>query len=499
MIESSLKELSKALADKKISSVELTQLYLDRMASLNHSLNAFITPTPEFALEVARRADEYRAKNNGHRLLGIPMANKDNLLINGQRTTCGSRMLGDFIAPYTSHVVESILSAGMVPLGKLNMDEFAMGSSNQTSYFGVVRNPWDLTRVPGGSSGGSAAAVSARLSPIATASDTGGSIRQPASFTNTCGLKPTYGLVSRYGVIAFASSLDQVGALGRSVEDVALFMEVIAGHDSRDSTSLSQPVASYVAALETLANTSHSGGRSLEGLRIGLPKEMFVEKGIDAPIWAALEEAKATFSRLGATLIPISLPHISHSVAVYYVIAPAEAFSNLARYDGVRYGYRTPEYADLQEMYTKSRAEGFGEEVKRRIMIGTYMLTEESFNIYYIQAQKVRRLITDDFNRVFTECDVLLGPSTPITAFEIGSVAMEDPLQMYLNDIFTIPANLTGMPALSIPCGFTEQGLPIGMQLMGPLLSEELLFKVGHAYQQVTQWHQQAPNISVQH
>lgn len=488
MIESSLSTLSKALAAKQISSVELTQLYLDRIAKHNAPLNAFITPTPDYALEVARAADARRARGEAHALTGIPVGNKDNMLIEGQRTTCGSRMLADFVAPYTSHVVGSILKAGMVPLGKLNMDEFAMGSSNQTSYFGVVRNPWDTARVPGGSSGGSASSVSARLCPVATASDTGGSIRQPAAFTNLCGLKPTYGLVSRYGVIAFASSLDQVGALGRSIEDIALFTEVIAGHDARDSTSLDRPVERYHADLSKV-----KGDRPLEGLRVGLPVEMFVENGIDAPIWAALEEVKATLSRLGATLIPVSLPNISHSVAVYYVIAPAEAFSNLARYDGVRYGYRTPEYADLQEMYTKTRAEGFGEEVKRRIMIGTYMLTEESFNTYYIQAQKVRRLIAQDFDQAYEQCDILLGPSTPITAFEIGSVAMEDPLQMYLNDIFTIPANLTGMPALSIPCGFTDQGLPIGVQLMGPLLSESKLFQVGHAYQQVTDWHTRSP------
>lgn len=489
MIESSLRTLSDALAAKQISSVELTKLYLEKINAANPTLNAFITVTGDAALAAAQQADIRRANGAAHPLTGVPVANKDNLLINGQRTTCGSRMLADFIAPYSAHVIESILDAGMVPLGKLNMDEFAMGSSNQTSWFGSVRNPWDTSRVPGGSSGGSAASVSGCLTPIATASDTGGSIRQPAAFTNTCGWKPTYGLVSRYGVIAFASSLDQVGAIGRSVEDIALFAEVIAGHDKRDSTSLNRPVDAYAAQLSALP-----ASMPLKGLRIGLPAEMFVEKGIDAPIWAALEEAKRVFSHLGAQLVPVSLPNISHSVAVYYVIAPAEAFSNLARYDGVRYGYRTAEYADLQEMYTKTRAEGFGEEVKRRLLIGTYMLTEELFNTYYVQAQKVRRMIANDFDHAFTQCDILLGPSTPITAFELGATAMEDPLQMYLNDIFTIPSNLTGMPALSIPCGATSSGLPIGMQLMGPLLSESLLFQIGHAYQQATAWHTHKPH-----
>src|SRR5438105_2411757 len=397
------------------------------------------------------------------------------------RTTCGSRMLANFVSPYDAHVIEQFAQAGAVLLGKCNMDEFAMGSSSETSHFGAVRNPWDTARVPGGSSGGSAAAVAARMAPAATGTDTGGSIRQPAALCGVCGLKPTYGTVSRYGLVAFASSLDQAGALARTAADLALLMNVMAGFDARDSTSLERPKEDYRRSLDI----------PIAGLRIGLPQEYFGE-GIEPGERKAVEEAAGWFKAQGARAVPLELPNARLGIAVYYVIAPAEASSNLARFDGVRYGHRASEYADLLDMYRRTRAEGFGAEVKRRILVGTYVLSHGYYDAYYLQAQKVRRLIARDFARAFERCDVILGPTSPTTAFEIGAKA-SDPVQMYLNDIFTVSAPLAGVPALSIPCGFDEAGLPVGLQLTGDYFSEARLIGIAHRYQQATDWHLRVP------
>ena len=481
MINASLKQLSQALADKKISSVELTQLFLDRINRLNPTLNAFVTVDAEKSLNSARAADARIAAGTAGLLTGIPIAQKDIFCAEGWRTTCGSQMLANFVSPYDATVIRKMESeAGLVSLGKTNMDEFAMGSSNETSFFGSVRNPWDTERVPGGSSGGSAAAVAARLAPAATGTDTGGSIRQPAALCNLTGLKPTYGVVSRYGMIAFASSLDQGGPMAASAEDCALLLNTMAGFDERDSTSLDRPPEDFARDLE----------KPLNGLRIGLPKEFFGE-GCDAAVMATVRAAIAEYERLGATTVEVSLPNSHLSVPAYYVIAPAEASSNLSRFDGVRYGYRAPDYGSLDDMYMKSRAQGFGAEVKRRIMIGAYVLSHGYYDAYYLQAQRIRRLIANDFVEAFKYCDVIMGPTSPSTAFKLGEKAA-DPVQMYLSDIYTIAVNLAGLPGMSVPCGFVG-GLPVGLQLIGNYFAEAQLLNVAHRYQQATDWHQRRP------
>ena len=484
MLNSTLTELAGALEAKKISSVELTRLYLERVSRLNGELNAFITVAKERALADAKRADARRARGEAGPLTGIPIAHKDIFCTKGLHTTCGSRMLAEFVSPYDAHVIEQLDRAGSVLLGKCNMDEFAMGSSNETSHFGPVRNPWGKKLVPGGSSGGSATAVAARMAPAATGTDTGGSIRQPAALTGVCGLKPTYGVVSRYGMIAFASSLDQAGPLGKSAADLALMMNAMAGFDARDSTSLERPKEDYGRFLS----------KDIQGLRIGLPSEYFGD-GIEPGVRAAVDEAVRWYESQGAKRVPLELPNTKLAVPVYYVIAPAEASSNLSRFDGVRYGHRAKDYTDLNDLYCRSRAEGFGAEVKRRILVGTYVLSHGYYDAYYLQAQKIRRLIARDFAAAFERCDVILGPTSPTTAFAIGekSGAAADPVQMYLNDIFTIPAPLAGLPGLSIPCGFDAKGLPVGLQLMGDYFSEARLLGIAHRYQQATDWHLRMP------
>ena len=473
--------LCQALRQKRVSSVEITRFYLDRIARLDGGLNAFITVDADKSLAQARAADERIARGHATPLTGIPVAHKDLFCAKGWRTTCGSRMLADFTAPYDAHVIEQFDRAGAVLLGKTNMDEFAMGSSNENSHFGPVRNPWDLAAVPGGSSGGSAAAVAARLAPAATGTDTGGSIRQPASFTGVSGLRPTYGRVSRYGMVAFASSLDQGGPLAQSAEELALLLEVMAGFDERDSTSIDRPKDDYAGKL----------GEGVDGLRLGLPREYFpgdLARDVAEPILAAIEELK----RLGATVVDVELPNQKLAVPVYYVIAPAEASSNLARYDGVRYGHRAKEYADLDDMYAKTRAEGFGPEVKRRIMVGTYVLSHGYYDAYYLQAQRLRRLIARDFSEAFGKCDLILGPAAPSVAYDLGAKA-KDPVQMYLDDLYTIPINLAGLPGMSIPCGFGAKGRPVGLQIVGNYFDEARMLSAAHAYQQVTDWHTRTP------
>ncbi|OGA67177.1 MAG: aspartyl/glutamyl-tRNA amidotransferase subunit A [Betaproteobacteria bacterium RIFCSPLOWO2_12_FULL_68_20] len=481
MHNASVAELSAALAAGKVSSVELTRMFLDRIAGLNGELNAFITVDEARSLADARRADARRARGEGGPLAGIPLAHKDIFCTRGMLTTCGSKMLANFASPYDAHIVERFDQAGAVLLGKCNMDQFGMGSSSENSHFGPVRNPWDRRLVPGGSSGGSAAAVAARMAPAATGTDTGGSTRQPAALSGICGLRPTYGLVSRYGLIAFASSLDQAGPMAKSAADLALMMNVMAGFDPRDSTSLERPKEDYTRDLEP----------DLAGLRIGLPKEYFGE-GIEPGVRGAVEEAVRWFETRGAALVALELPNTALAVPVYYVLAPAEASSNLARFDGVRYGHRAKDYDDLVDMYCRSRAEGFGAEVKRRILVGTFVLSHGYYDAYYLQAQKLRRLIARDFAEAFKRCDVILGPTAPTTAFAIGAKA-DDPVQMYLNDIFTIPAPLAGLPALSVPCGFDAKGLPVGLQLTGDCFSEARLLGVAHRYQQATDWHLRVP------
>lgn len=473
-------ELAKLLAEKKISSVELTQLYLERIKQHDQKLNSFVTVTEELALSQAQLADQRRAQGEVGPLLGIPIAQKDIFCTQGIRTTCASKMLDHFVSPYDATSVQRCHAAGTVLLGKTNMDEFAMGSSNETSFYGPSKNPWDTTRVPGGSSGGSSAAVAARLAPIATGTDTGGSVRQPAALTGITGIKPTYGRISRFGMIAFASSLDQAGVMGLSAEDCALLLNVMAGYDEKDSTCLNLPVPDYTL---TLTN-------SLSGLKIGLPREYFRE-GLEESMRRAIEEAISQYEKLGAIIKEISLPSTALSVPAYYVVAPAECSSNLARFDGVRYGYRCENPSDLLDMYERSRSEGFGEEVKRRIMIGTYVLSAGYYDAYYLKAQKIRRLISNDFARAFENVDVILSPSTPTPAFKLGEKST-DPVSMYLSDIYTIPANLAGLPAMSIPAGFIDQ-LPIGLQLVGPALAEAKLLNVAHQFQQVTDWHRKLP------
>ena len=486
MSDTTIAGLAARLAAREVSAVELARDTLDRIARLDPALNAFVTLDAEGALAQARAADEARAKGTAGPLAGVPIAHKDVLMTAGLKTTCGSRMLANFVAPYDAHVVEGLRRAGTVLVGKTNMDEFAMGSSNETSYFGPVKNPWNTAYVPGGSSGGSAAAVAARLVPGATGTDTGGSIRQPASLTGICGLKPTYGVSSRYGLIAFASSLDTPGPFAQTAEDCALMLNAMAGHDARDSTSLDRPVEDYTRTLG-----ADAGAKPLQGLRIGLPAEYF-GPGNDPEVAAAIDAALAEFRRLGATTVDVALPAVKLSVPVYYVIAPAEASSNLSRFDGVRYGHRAARYDDLADMYRRTRAEGFGAEVKRRILVGTYVLSHGYYDAYYLKAQKVRRLIANDFARAFRECDVIMGPTAPAPAFRFGAKA-DDPVQMYLNDIFTIAANLTGAPAISIPCGFTTSGLPIGLQVQGDYFAEAAILDVAHRFQQATDWHLRRP------
>ena len=479
-----LSELAAGLTRRDFSSVELTQHFLARIdrfdRATNGGLNSFITVTAEQALAQAVAADTQRAQGHAEALTGVPLAQKDIFCTDGIRTSCGSKMLDNFVAPYNADVITLCHNAGLVMLGKTNMDEFAMGSSNETSYYGAVKNPWDTTRVPGGSSGGSAAAVAARLAPAATGTDTGGSIRQPAALCNLTGLKPSYGRVSRWGMIAFASSLDQAGPMTQTAEDAALLLQVMAGHDEKDSTSIDYPVPDYSATLND----------SLQGLRIGLPKQFFGE-GLNADTAALIQAAIKELEKLGATTVEVDLPNSGLSVPAYYVIAPAECSSNLSRFDGVRFGHRCENPKDLEDLYKRSRAEGFGEEVRRRIMIGTYALSAGYYDAYYLQAQKVRRLIKQDFDLAFGQCDVILGPTAPETAFALGA-KQQDPIAMYLQDIYTIATNLAGLPGMSIPAGFVK-GLPVGLQLIGPYWSEARLLNVAHRYQQVSDWHRQIP------
>ena len=485
MIMRSLSALSQALGAGEISSVELTQLFLDRIARYNPSINAFITVDAAKSLDQARRADELIAERKATPLTGIPLAQKDIFCAKGWLTTCGSKMLGNFVSPYDSKVIECFNTAGAVILGKANMDEFAMGSSNETSFYGAVKNPWDEGRVPGGSSGGSVAAVAAMLAPAAIGTDTGGSIRQPAALCNLSGLKPTYGVVSRYGMIAYASSLDQGGPIARTAEDCALLLNTMAGYDERDSTSLDRVKEDYQRELSVSA-----AGKPLLGLRIGLPKEFFGE-GCSPEVMRLVEAAIDEYRKLGAETVDISLPNMKLSVPAYYVIASAEASSNLSRFDGVRYGHRAPDYGNLDDMYSKSRAQGFGVEVKRRILIGTYVLSHGYYDAYYLKAQRVRRLIANDFAAAFEKCDVIMGPTSPSTAFKLGEKS-SDPVQMYLSDIYTIAVNLAGLPAASIPCGFAN-GLPVGLQLIGDYFNEARLLNFAHRYQQATDWHARTP------
>ena len=475
----SIGELAERLARKETSSTELTRHFLARIERLNPPLNAIITLTAEQALAAAGAADRRRAAGESGPLLGIPLIHKDIFCTDGVRTSCGSRMLDNFISPYDATVVARLKSAGAVMLGKANMDEFAMGSSNETSWYGPVRNPWNTAKVPGGSSGGSAAATAARLAPFATGTDTGGSIRQPAALTGVTGVKPTYGRVSRFGIVAFASSLDQAGVFARSAADAAVVLAAMAGFDPLDSTSVDAPVPDYAAALDT----------PLKGLKIGLLREFF--DGLEARNAALIHDAIAVYRSLGAETREVSLPNLPLSVPTYYVVAPAECSSNLSRFDGVRFGHRCAAPKDLMDLYERSRGEGFGAEVKRRIMTGTYVLSAGYFDAYYLKAQKVRRLITDDFRAAFEQVDLLIGPTTPTPAFDIGA-KIDDPITMYLNDIYTIGANLAGLPGLSLPCGFID-GLPMGLQLIGPHFSEARLLNAAHQFQLVTDWHRRVP------
>jgi len=480
MHNKTIAELAKGLRDKDFSSVELTQAYLQRIKNFEQ-LNCFITVAEEQALSSAKTADSQLAVGDAPLLTGIPIAQKDIFCTQGVKTSCGSKMLDNFIAPYNATVIDHFNNAGAVMLGKLNMDEFAMGSSNETSFYGTVQNPWDTTTVPGGSSGGSATAVAARLAAAVTGTDTGGSIRQPASLSGITGLKPTYGRVSRYGMVAFASSLDQGGPMARSAEDAAILLQTMAGFDTKDSTSVDKDVPDYSAGLNN----------SLEGLKIGLPKEFF-EEGLNNDIAKTIEAAVAEYKKLGAEIKEVSLPNMKLAIPTYYVIASAECSANLSRYDGVRFGYRCENPADLNDMYIRSRGEAFGAEVKRRILMGTYALSAGYYDAYYIKAQKVRRLISEDFNKALSEVDILMGPVSPTPAFPIGAKT-SDPIEMYLADIYTIAVNLAGLPAMSIPAGFVDNK-PVGLQIIGNYFKEDHLLNIAHQYQQVTDWHQQSPN-----
>jgi aspartyl-tRNA(Asn)/glutamyl-tRNA(Gln) amidotransferase subunit A len=484
MLNSSLKQLSTLLEAKKVSSVELTREFLRRVEALNQEYNAFITVNEEMSLDQARAADTMIASGEAHPLTGIPIAHKDIFCTKGWLTTCGSKMLSSFISPYDAHVIERFNMTGTVNIGKTNMDEFAMGSSNETSFYGPVKNPWDITTVPGGSSGGSACAVAARMAPAATGTDTGGSILQPAALCGVSGIKPTYGLVSRYGMIAFASSLDQGGAIAKSAADLALMLNVMVGFDARDSTSADQAVPAYSKMLD----------ESLAGKTIGVPREYF-DDGLDPGCERAIRDALDVFVDLGAKITELTLPHLALSVPTYYIVAPAECSSNLSRYDGIRFGYRHPDASDIGELYTRSRQEGFGAEVKRRIMTGTYVLSAGYYDAYYLQAQKVRRLISDELMRCFEDVDIVAGPTTPTPAFGLGE-KIDDPVQMYLNDIYTIAVNLAGAPGISIPCGFSG-ALPVGLQLIGPHFGEATLLNFAHHYQQQTDWHTKTPALAL--
>lgn len=481
MFNASLKQLSMQLAGKKISSTELTTEFLKRIQQTNPEYNAFITVNEAMSLAQAQAADNMIAAGQAGPLTGIPIAQKDIFCAKGWLTTCGSKMLSNFVSPYDAGVIERFNQAGAVNIGKTNMDEFAMGSSNETSYYGPVKNPWDHAAVPGGSSGGAACAVAARLAPAATGTDTGGSIRQPAALCGISGIKPTYGLVSRYGMIAFASSLDQGGPMAKSAEDLALLLNVMVGFDPRDSTSLQREAEDYARDLQ----------KPLTGLRIGLPKEYFAA-GMSRDVASAVDSALNEYRKLGAQTVEISLPNAPLAIPVYYVLAPAEASSNLSRFDGVRYGYRAESYSDLADMYRKSRAQGFGPEVKRRILIGTYVLSHGYYDAYYIKAQKLRRLIAQDFAEAYRQCDIIMGPTTPTVAFNLGEKS-GDPIQMYLSDIYTSAANLTGMPAMSIPIGFGDKNRPIGLHIIGNYFSEARMLNVAHQYQLATDWHSRSP------
>ena len=481
MIDSSLKDIAAALRAKTVSAVELATESLARIEAGNAAINAFITVDRDGALTAAKAADARIAAGDAGPLVGIPLAHKDVFCTEGLLTTCGSKMLANFVSPYDAHVVDLLKKAGAVTVGKTNMDEFAMGSTSESSHFGPTRNPWNLTKVPGGSSGGSAAAVAARMVPIATGTDTGGSVRQPASLCGITGIKPTYGTVSRFGMIAYASSLDQGGAFARSADDCAQLLSAMTGHDPRDSTSLERSYDDYGTDL----------GRPLAGLRIGLPKEFFAE-GMSDDVRVAVEAALAEYRKLGATTVEVSLPNARLAIPAYYVIAPAEASSNLSRFDGVRYGHRAAEYGDLNDMYCKSRAEGFGAEVQRRILVGTYVLSHGYYDAYYIKAQKLRRLIAQDFAASFAQCDLIAGPTNPTVAYGIGEKS-DDPVQMYLGDIYTVAVNLAGLPGLSHPAGFGAGGMPVGLQLIGNYFAEARLLNAAHQFQQATDWHTRAP------
>ena len=479
MHNKTIAELAKGLQAGDFSSQELTQAYLHRITQ-HESLNCFISVIGEHAMAAAAKADEKIARGEAGPLTGIPIAQKDIFCSKGIKTSCGSKMLDNFVSPYDATVVEKFNDAGAVMLGKLNMDEFAMGSSNETSFYGPVKNPWDINCVPGGSSGGSAAAVAARLAPGATGTDTGGSIRQPAAFCGITGLKPTYGRVSRFGMVAFASSLDQGGPMTRTAEDAAIMLQTMAGFDERDSTSVEQPVPNYMTALQD----------SLEGLKIGLPKEFF-GAGLNSDIAARIESAVDEYRSMGAEIKEVSMPNLQMAIPTYYVLAPAECSANLSRFDGVRFGYRCSNPKDLTDLYTRSRGEGFGAEVKRRILIGTYALSAGYYDAYYLKAQKVRRLISEDFKQALNEVDVLMGPVAPSTAFAIGEKT-GDPIEMYLSDIYTIAVNLAGVPAISIPVGFAEKK-PVGLQIIGNYFAEQRLLNIAHQYQQATDWHTKIP------
>jgi aspartyl-tRNA(Asn)/glutamyl-tRNA(Gln) amidotransferase subunit A len=483
MFEKGIAELSKDLAAKSFSSTELTSAYLERIQRLNPELNCYVTVCAEQALSQAREADARLARGEASAFTGIPIAHKDIFCTTGIRTSCGSRMLDNFISPYDATIVTRFNQAGAVTLGKTNMDEFAMGSSNETSFYGPVRNPWNTSLVPGGSSGGSAAAIAAWLCPASTGTDTGGSIRQPAAFCGITGIKPTYGRVSRWGMIAFASSLDQAGPMTRSAEDAAMMLNIMAGFDHQDSTSADLPVEDFCAGLNL----------PLAGLRIGVPVQHFA-KGLDPAVETAIREALREFEKMGATLKEVSLENSHLSVPAYYVIAPAEASANLSRYDGVRFGYRCENPADLEDLYKRSRSEGFGAEVKRRIMIGTYALSAGYYDAYYLKAQKIRRLIKNDFDRAFDQVDVIMGPTSPHTAFALGS-KNDDPVTMYLEDIYTIAVNLAGLPGMSIPAGLVN-GLPVGLQIVGRDFAESQLLNVAHQFQLATDWHRQTPAVA---
>ena len=473
-------QLAAGLKAAEFSSVELTEHYINRIKKYDPALNTFVTVTEERALAQAKSADQMIAAGIGNTLTGIPFAQKDIFCTDGVKTTCGSKMLDNFIAPYDATVIKSFNDAGAVMLGKTNMDEFAMGSSNETSFYGAVKNPWDHAYVPGGSSGGSAASVAARLAPASTGTDTGGSIRQPAALCNLTGLKPSYGRVSRYGMIAFASSLDQAGTFTQTAEDAALMLGVMAGVDTKDSTSIDEPVSDYSANLNN----------DVKGLKVGLPKEYFAD-GLDADVAKRVDDAINEYKKLGAEFVEISLPNTHLSVPAYYIVAPAECSSNLSRFDGVRFGHRCEDPKDLEDLYKRSRGEGFGPEVKRRILVGAYALSSGYYDAYYLKAQKIRRLIANDFTEAFKKVDVIMSPTTPTPAFKIGE-KNDDPISMYYSDIYTIAVNLAGLPGMSVPCGFVND-LPVGLQIIAPYFAEAKLLNVAHQYQQVTDWHQQIP------